>query len=49
MLKIEMAPTLILLLLAATPSVADVNSKLARCQLEAGRTFPPPPNKGAQN
>jgi hypothetical protein len=49
MLKIEMAPIPILLLLAATPLVADVNSELARCQLEAGRTFPAPPNKGAQN
>jgi hypothetical protein len=49
MLKIEMAPIPILLLLAATPSVADVTSELARCQLEAGRTFPAPPNKGAQN
>jgi hypothetical protein len=47
--KIEMAPILILLLLAAAPSVADVTSELARCQLEAGRTFPAPPNKGAQN
>jgi hypothetical protein len=49
MLKIEMAPIPILLLLAATPSLADVTSELARCQLEAGRTFPAPPNKGAQN
>jgi hypothetical protein len=47
--KIEMAPILILLLLAATPSIADVTSELERCQLEAGHSFPPPPNKGAQN
>jgi hypothetical protein len=47
--KIEIAPSLILLLLAATPSLADVTSELARCQLEAGRSFPAPPNKGAQN
>jgi hypothetical protein len=47
--KIEIAPILILLLLGATPSVADVTSELARCQLEAGRSFPAPPNKGAQN
>jgi hypothetical protein len=49
MLKIEMAPILILLLLRATPSVADVINELARCEFEAGRSFPAPPNKGAQN
>jgi hypothetical protein len=49
MLKTETVPILGLLLLAATPSFADVNSELARCQLEAGRSFPAPPNKGAQN
>ena len=38
MLKIEMAPIVIPLLLAATPSVADVTSE--RCQLEAERTLP---------
>jgi hypothetical protein len=35
MLKIEMAPIVIPLLLAATPSVADVTSEVTRCQLEA--------------
>jgi hypothetical protein len=40
MLKIEMAPIVIPLLLAATPSVADVTSELPRCQLEAERTLP---------
>jgi hypothetical protein len=49
MLKTEIVPILILLLLAATPSIADVNSELARCELEAGRSFPAPPNKGTQN
>jgi hypothetical protein len=49
MLRIEAAPTLVLLLLAATPSVADVASELARCQLEAERSFPAPPNKGGRN
>ena len=38
-----------LLLLAPTPAVADVGSELARCELEAQRLFPAPPNKGAQN
>jgi hypothetical protein len=47
--KIEMAPILILLSLAATPSVADVNIELWRCQIEAAQSFPAPPNKGAQN
>jgi hypothetical protein len=47
--KSEIAPILILLLLTATPSLADVTSELARCQLEAGRSFPAPPDKGAQN
>jgi hypothetical protein len=49
MLKFKMAPILILLLLAVTPSLADVASELARCQLEAERSFPAPPNKGALN
>ena len=49
MLKFEVAPILILLFLAATPSVADVASELARCQLEAERSFPAPPNRGAKN
>ena len=49
MLKVEMAPTVIALLLIATPTVADVISELARCQLDAERLYPAPPNKGAQN
>jgi hypothetical protein len=49
MLKTEIVPILILLSLAATPSVADVSSELGRCQLEAAQSFPAPPNKGAQN
>jgi hypothetical protein len=47
MLKIEVA--VIPLLLAATPIIADVASELARCGFEAQRSFPAPPNKGAQN
>src|SRR5262249_27595103 len=49
MLKIEVAPILSLVLLAATPSVADVAGDLARCQLEAERSFPGPSSKGAKN
>ena len=49
MLKVEMAPLVIPLLLIATPTVADVTSELARCELEAERLFPAPHNKGAQN
>ena len=49
MLKVEMAPTIVGLLLMATPTVADVASELARCQIEAERLYPAPPNKGAQN
>ena len=49
MLKVEMAPTVVALLLIATPTVADVTSELARCQIEAERLYPTPPNKGAQN
>jgi hypothetical protein len=49
MLKVEMAPIVIPLLLIATPTVADVTSELVRCELEAERLFPPPHNKGAQN
>jgi hypothetical protein len=50
MLKIEVALIeILLLLLAPTPTVADVGSELARCELEAQRLFPAPPNKGAQN
>jgi hypothetical protein len=29
--------------------VADVTSQLARCQLEAERLYPAPPDKAAQN
>ena len=36
-------------IVAPTPAVADVGSELARCELEAQRLFPAPPNKGAQN
>jgi len=49
MLKVEMAPTVIALSLIARPTVADVTSELARCQLEAERLYPAPPDKGAQN
>jgi hypothetical protein len=49
MLKVEMAPIVIPLLLIAAPTLADVTSELARCELEAERLFPPPHNKGAQN
>jgi hypothetical protein len=47
--KIEIALIPILLLLRATPSLADVTTELARCQLEAARSFPAPPKRGAQN
>ena len=49
MLKVEKAPIVIALLLIATPTVADVTSELARCELEAERLFPPPHNKSTQN
>ncbi len=49
MRKIEMAPILLLLVLELSPAVADVGSELARCELEAGRLFPAPSNKGGQN
>ena len=50
MLKAEMAPCFaIALLLIPTPTVADVASELARCELEAERLYPAPHNKGAQN
>jgi hypothetical protein len=49
MQRLETVTILVLLLLAATPSAADVTGELARCQLEAGRSFPAQPNKGAQN
>ena len=49
MLKVNMAPIAIPLLLITTPTVADVANELARCQLAAERFYPAPPNKGAQN
>jgi hypothetical protein len=49
MLKVELAPLVILLMLMTTPSVADVTSELARCQLEVERLYPAPPDKGARN
>jgi hypothetical protein len=51
MLKTEMAPcfAMLLLLLIPTPTVADVTSELALCELEAERLYPAPHNKGAQN
>ena len=39
----------IAMLLIPTPAVADVASALARCQLEAERSYPAPSNEGAQN
>jgi hypothetical protein len=48
-LKVQIAPTVIALLLMATPAVADAATELARCELDAARSFPEPPNKGAQN
>jgi hypothetical protein len=49
MLKMELAQVVVPLLLITTPSVADVTSELARCQLEAERQYPAAPDKGAQN
>ena len=50
MLKTEMAPCFAMaLLLIPTPTVADVTSDLARCELEAERLYPAPHNKDAQN
>ena len=46
MLKVNMAPIAIPLLLITTPTVADVANELARCQLAAERFYPAPPNKG---
>ena len=41
MLKTEMAPCFAMaLLLIPTPTVADVTSELARCELEAERIIP---------
>ena len=43
MLKAEMAPCFAMaLLLIPTPTVADVASELARCELEAERLYPAP-------
>jgi hypothetical protein len=50
MLKIKVTTgSVVTLLLTATPAIADVDHDLARCQLEAERLHPPPPNKGVQN
>ena len=49
MLKVEIAPMVIALWLIATPTVVDVTSELARCELEAERLYPAPHNKGVQN
>jgi hypothetical protein len=49
MLNLEIALIVNLLLLWPTPTVADVVSEFARCELEAQRVIPAPPNKGAQN
>ena len=44
MQNVEVTIIAILLLLGPTPSVADVGSELARCELEAQRVLPAPPN-----
>ena len=44
-LKVQIAPTVIAPLLMATPAVADAATELARCELDAARSFPAPPNK----
>ena len=45
MLKAEMAPCFVMaMLLIPTPTVADVTSELARCELEAERLYPAPHN-----
>jgi hypothetical protein len=49
MLNIEMALIVNLLLLWPTPTLADAASEFARCEIEAQRVIPTPPNKGAQN
>ena len=50
MLKAEMARCFVMaILLIPTPTVADVTSELARCELEAERLYPAPHNKGLQN
>jgi len=50
MLKIEMALcSVIALMPMATPTLADAASELARCELEADRLYPAPPNKGIEN
>jgi hypothetical protein len=50
MLKAEMAPCFVMaILLIPTPTVADVISELARCELEAERLYPAPHNKGVHN
>jgi hypothetical protein len=50
MLKIEIDPcSVIAVLLIATLAVADVSRELKRCELEAGRLYPAPHNKGVEN
>jgi hypothetical protein len=48
-LKVELAHIVIPLLLITTPIAADVNSGMARRQLEAERLCPIPPNRGGRN
>jgi hypothetical protein len=47
--KVEMASLAISLMLMTTPTVADVTGELTRCQLEAERLYPAPPDKGPKN
>jgi hypothetical protein len=48
--KVELALCFVMaVLMIPTPMVADVTSELTRCALEAERSYPAPPNKGAQN
>jgi hypothetical protein len=49
MLKVETAPLVALLLLIATPTVADAIRELDRCELEAERLYPAPLTNGVQN
>jgi hypothetical protein len=48
-LKVKLAHIVIRLLLITTPIAADVNSGVARRQLEAERLCPIPPNRGGRN
>jgi len=49
MLKVESAPLVSLLLLIATPTIADGIRELDRCELEAERLYPAPLTKGVQD